>query len=464
MPEENYPTSFQKKVCWRALTAIAFLVLAVIVVGFFWFSALILGYLQQVLLPIAIAGIIAYLLEPIVSWLEKRRIKRTLAILLVLISFIGSATLALLHIIPPIINQTNELIANRVSIVNKSSAYFDEALKNPVIESLITSYYESSLKAKQEAQKDSGDWISNTLSAVSQTAHLPTTLPKNNEIPRSTDAPKELSEYLKTTQALEELSTEQAVQQAKAQGTQKMLLMALENNSATYGKYLMSWFSSSREILSGGLGWIIGAILVPIFVFVFLKETQSIAERWTDILPIRTSKFKQEVVDTLTEINGYLIAFFRGQMLVSLIDGTMIGVGLWILGMPYAFLIGAAVGILGIVPYIGIFSVFVPTLALSWFVWHDWQHLAWVSLIFLACNQFDSWIIQPKIVGNAVGLHEVTVIFSVIFWSFLFGGIVGALLAVPLTAAVKVIFQRYIWMNIGASSLKKVEKSLASSS
>ena len=51
----------------------------------------------------------------------------------------------------------------------------------------------------------------------------------------------------------------------------------------------------------------------------------------------------------------------------------------------------------------------------------------------------------PKIVGDSVGLHPMTVIFSMLFWSLLLGGFIGALLAVPLTAAVKVLFRRYVW-------------------
>ena len=51
----------------------------------------------------------------------------------------------------------------------------------------------------------------------------------------------------------------------------------------------------------------------------------------------------------------------------------------------------------------------------------------------------------PRIVGDSVGLHPLTVIFSVLFWSFLLGGLLGALLAVPLTASIKVLFRRYLW-------------------
>ena len=60
-------------------------------------------------------------------------------------------------------------------------------------------------------------------------------------------------------------------------------------------------------------------------------------------------------------------------------------------------------------------------------------------------QQVNSFVTQPKIVGDSVGLHPLTVIFSVLFWSLLIGGFLGVLLAVPLTASLKVLFRRYVW-------------------
>lgn len=471
---QSIPTAFQKKTFWLALTGLSGTVIFALLIAFLWLAGIILGYLQQVLLPIAIAGIIAYLLEPLVSWLERRKMNRTMAVSSVLVAFLGVAALIITTIVPPIVDQTSDIVRNKEQILGKSTQFFEDSLKNPYVEKAVNHYYERSLEMVQKHSATRDNWLGEVISSLTgkkeaaeeeatqvlPAAKLNLTAEEKalysgtgNAIPGEASAPA-LPAVGSAVAAVDSGAGRDAVDKKDATSdsshldAKQKLIRALENNSAAYGKILMGWFSSGREIISGGIGWIIGSILVPIFVFVFLKDSVSIREKWMVILPIRNSRFKEEVVATLTEINGYLIAFFRGQMIVSLIDGMLIGLSLWILGMPYAFIIGAAVGVLGIVPYVGIFSVFVPTLLLSWFVWHDWQHLVWVSGIFLVCNQFDSWFIQPKIVGNAVGLHEVTVIFSVIFWSFIFGGIVGALLAVPLTASVKVIFQRYIWENI----------------
>ena len=71
--------------------------------------------------------------------------------------------------------------------------------------------------------------------------------------------------------------------------------------------------------------------------------------------------------------------------------------------------------------------------------------MGFVVLIFAGVQQINSLVTAPKIVGDSVGLHPLTVIFSMLFWSLVLGGFVGALLAVPLTASVKVIFRRYFW-------------------
>jgi predicted PurR-regulated permease PerM len=68
-----------------------------------------------------------------------------------------------------------------------------------------------------------------------------------------------------------------------------------------------------------------------------------------------------------------------------------------------------------------------------------------VTIIFAAVQQVDGLFITPKIVGESVGLHPMTVIVSVFVWALILGGLLGAILAVPMTASIKVLFQRYVW-------------------
>ena len=76
-----------------------------------------------------------------------------------------------------------------------------------------------------------------------------------------------------------------------------------------------------------------------------------------------------------------------------------------------------------------------------------WAYPLIVLAIFIILQQINGLVTAPKIVGDSVGLHPLTVIFSMLFWSLLLGGLLGALLAVPLTGSVKVLFMRYIWQR-----------------
>ena len=158
------------------------------------------------------------------------------------------------------------------------------------------------------------------------------------------------------------------------------------------------------------------------------------------------SAFKDEIVSLLLEINNTIIDFFRGQLLVSLVDGAMIAAALMIfVHLDFAALLGLMVGILGIIPYAGIIICWIPALLIAAAQFGDWWHPLLVTIIFLVANNIDGIFISPRIVGHSVGLHPIIVILSVLTWSIVLGGLLGALLAVPLTASCMVLLRRYVW-------------------
>ena len=204
----------------------------------------------------------------------------------------------------------------------------------------------------------------------------------------------------------------------------------------------------------GIFGFLLSMIIVPIYLYYFLIESKTISETWGDYVPLRASALKDEVVSALGEINGYLIAFFRGQLIVSLINGTATGLGLIFVGLDFGLLIGLTLCFLGLIPYLGIALCWIPAVIIasiqggSWLVPESaawWVFPAIVTGIFVAVQQIDGFFVTPKIVGESVGLHPVTVIVSVFGWSLLMGGLLGAILAVPMTATVKVLLRRYVW-------------------
>jgi predicted PurR-regulated permease PerM len=160
---------------------------------------------------------------------------------------------------------------------------------------------------------------------------------------------------------------------------------------------------------------------------------------------LRASPFKDEVAEVLSDINNYVTAYFRGQLLVCLVDGALIGTALTVFGLNFAPLIGLLVVVLTMVPYIGIIVCWVPAVLIAVFQWGDWSHPIGVTLIFIVVQNLEGIFYAPRIVGNSVGLHPMTVIVSVFVWGLVIGGVLGPLLAVPLTATIKVLLARYVW-------------------
>ena len=394
LQDKDVPTIFQRQICWAALTGIALAVVVMLVCGLLFGLGALFVALEPVLLPVVIAGFFAYILSPCVALVQNRIRKRVWAVVSVM-AVAGVLLLGLgFTIVPPLVNQTGELISKReqilVSAVEGGKAQLAE---NRLLQRGVDMLYGKMLKDARAS-----------------------------ELP--------LEDY-------ENLSHETTYE--------GKLTAILSFNSSYITERALSWLTAGTRALSGLSMACIGAIMVPVFLFYFLLESASIAKNWHTVLPIRRSAFREEVVGTLQEINNYIISFVRGQMLVSVIDGIILAIALKIMGLPYAVTIAAAAALLGVIPYLGMIGTWIPAVLIAWFTWHDVSHVVIVSAIFAGVSQFDGWVLQPRILGSRVKMHDLTIMFSVLFWSFVIGGVVGALLAVPLTASLKVLFTRYVW-------------------
>ncbi len=397
-PRPASPTPFQRNVCWHALSGIALLVLICLAAACLFGLGRVFLALEPVLLPVIIAGILAYLLFPCVVWVQRRVRVRAVAVLLVLV--LGAAGVAGfgLTIVPPLVKQTSDLIEKRQQILEGATSTGRELLEqNRLVQQGIDMLYDKTVKDARDAGMN--------------------------------------------TQAMRELMA--------SDSHEHKLISIINFNSSYLTEKGIEWLTAGTRAIYGATAFIIGVVMVPVFLFYFLLKSEEIVLNWHTILPLRDSHFRQELVETLQQINSYIVSFVRGQMLVSLIDGVLLGIALKIMGLPYAITIAAAAALLGIIPYIGMISTSIPALLIAWFTWQDMSHVIGVAAIFVGVSQFDGWLIQPKIVGNRVGMHDLTVMFSVLFWSLVLGGVVGALLAVPLTASIKVIFMRYVWPTLG---------------
>lgn len=345
-----------------------------------------ISFLQPVLIPVAVAGILAYLIDPVVCWMERRKLTRTKSVVVVFVALFVLILGLGGWVAPAIWKQGNTFAANLPEYIGKMQ-----------------------------------ELVSKTVAEAERLSKLPV-FRRDPAAEPGTDL---LAEAIQN-----------GIDQALA-AAQKEIPQA----AVTAGKFLQSSIGG----FLGAFGTLLSLILVPVFLFFFLKEGPAIAANWSNYLPLRASPLKSEIVSLLSEINSYLINFFRGQLLVSMIDGAITAVLLLIVGLDFALLIGLMVAVLGIIPYAGVLISWIPAVIISAAQFGDWLHPLLVTGIFLLVNNLDGILIAPKIVGESVGLHPLTVILSVFAWSLILGGLLGALLAVPLTATLKVLLKRYFW-------------------
>jgi len=160
---------------------------------------------------------------------------------------------------------------------------------------------------------------------------------------------------------------------------------------------------------------------------------------------VRDSSFKDEAVFVLTAVNDYLIAFFRGQVLVAMCDGVLYTIGFLAIGLNYAFLVGLMATVLTMIPFLGAITTCVTALLLAFVQYGDVGHPLAVLGVFAVVQALEGLVISPKIMGDRVGLHPLAIILAVMTGTTLLGGILGGLLAIPLTAALRVMMFRYVW-------------------
>lgn len=432
---------------WKAITGLAILTLGALLAGLIWLSSSVLGYLQPVLVPLAVAGIVAYLLDPVVQYLQRKGFSRMKGIITVFVGFLLFFGVLFFFVGNKLSTQIKETFGEDYfsSIGWMEPETLKESKDHKLYGWVIETSFRKDASATEARLSDGGSLIG----PDKENWRLN---PYSKELTNGKTAPS------KNLDLLFKSDWNSGVEIPDVNHAQE--LVALENFGVTKGGQWLSglgektlgWLSNSSGKVLGFFGIMIGFAMVPIYLYYFLKESASIKGEWTDYIPLKTSSFKDQVVDTLQEINGYLISFFRGQVLVAFIDGILVGIALTIFQLPYGLLIGVFMAFLGIIPYIGNIICLIPACIIAYFYGANepfglpqWGYVSCVLAIFIVVQQINSLLTAPKIVGDSVGLHPMTVIFSMLFWSLVLGGFLGALLAVPLTAAVKVLFRRYVW-------------------
>jgi predicted PurR-regulated permease PerM len=439
----DYPTPWQRKMMWAALTAFCVVLLILIIGTVIWASANIISFLQPILIPVAIAGILTYLLDPLVAKMSRGTLSRTKAVaLLFAIAFFALGGLAA-WLIPTISMQS-------ANFARQVPAYTERA-RDYVVD-LIYRFDQTFGFLGGGRAKSASTSFTNWLIGPGPSAS-PHVQPTASPAPKVFDTPP----------AAESIAPSQPrLTSAERQRIQAYVEKQMPNLQQALPTLMEKFWDILQRSIGGFLGitgFLLSLILVPIYLFFLLNEKPRIERHWREYLPLRASPLRDEVAEVLSQINSYVTAYFRGQLLVCLIDGILIGATLTLFGLNFAPVIGAMVVVLTMIPYIGIIVCWVPAVLIAAFQWGDWAHPIWVTVIFIVIQNLEGVFYAPRIVGNYVGLHPMTVIVSIFVWGLIIGGVIGPLLAVPLTATVKVLLGRYVW---GGRLREKIEDSVRS--
>ena len=309
----------------------------------------------EILRPVMFAFIFAYLLHPLVKFVEERKISRSMSILIVYLFCGLIITMTLGFIMPDLVGSIRDL---------------------------------------------------------SQT------------IPQYIESYEELFERL--------------IQQYKNSGLPTGIQEILDRNILEGQQYLVRQLQMVIHAMTGIVGIAFDILMAAVITFYILRDIEKIKKVCISLIPRKVRKW---VVAITGDIDMILSGFIRGQLLVALIISIISTIGLWLLGVKYALVLGIIAGLLDIIPYFGPILSVVPAMIIAFI--DKPINAVWVLLLFFGIQQLEGAVLSPRIVGCRVGLHPAIAIIAVLAGGKLFG-FAGLLLAVPVAAIINVLGHRII--------------------
>lgn len=187
--------------------------------------------------------------------------------------------------------------------------------------------------------------------------------------------------------------------------------------------------------------------IMVLYIFFILLDYEQIAERWVTLVPARHRK---TVVRLMTDIKVSMNRYFRGQSLVAFCVGILFCIGFLIIDFPLAIPLGLFIGLLNMVPYLQIVG-FIPTILLTILKAADtgesfWWIFCMALLVFAIVQMIQDGFLVPKIMGKITGLNPAIILLSLSIWGSLMG-MLGMIIALPLTTLLLSYYQRYIHKN-----------------
>ncbi len=182
-------------------------------------------------------------------------------------------------------------------------------------------------------------------------------------------------------------------------------------------------------------GFFTSLAIIPIYLFFFLLSSGDPTKNLGSQLSFLKPGPRNDIIFLIREFIAIVVSFFRGQLIIGLIMGVLLALGFSLIGLRFGLFIGLMLGVLNIVPYLGTIIGLSIALPLAFLQPEGGIELVGlVLLVFILVQNIEGWYLTPKIMGDRTGLHPITIIVAIFFWGTALGGILGMVLAIPLTA------------------------------
>lgn len=183
-----------------------------------------------------------------------------------------------------------------------------------------------------------------------------------------------------------------------------------------------------------GVGIFLNWAVLPVY-FVFFLMTKPKPVDSAQILPFFKPETRDDIMYLFHQFVEIVVAFFRGQLIIAVLQGLLFALGFSLVGLRYGFVIGIVLGLLNVIPYLGSIVGLGISLPLAFFqAGGGWGTLIGVAAVFLVVQLIEGYVLTPRIMGERTGLHPMAIIVAIFFWGAALGGILGMILAIPLTA------------------------------
>lgn len=325
----------------------------------------------SLLAPFVLAVVLAYALDPVVDVLERRRVPRALAILLLTLPVVGILAALIFLAVPAALSQLGELAGRAPEFLDRLA-----------------------------------DWL------------------------------RSLQERLPSLD-LPFVDEDAVVAWLRGIDSDAVVVFLQERQEALRG-----WITSGVLGLGRGIGSLLGlasyVVLTPVLTFYLLRDWDRITKAFGELLPRGN---QAEITSFAKDYDFLLSRYLRGQIMVAAAVGVITGLGLLIAQFPYAGTLGLMVGVLSVVPYLGLALSLIPALFIAFVSGSVVASLIKIAVVYTVAQLLEGMVISPRIVGESVGLHPVWVVLSLALGGFFFG-FVGLLIGVPIAAGLKLLVVR----------------------